>query len=573
MNKVVAIVPIRHNSQRVPGKNYRLLGNIPLYQYILNTLISSNVNNIIIDTDSPTIIDGLKSTYPSLIDSQKIIISKRPIDLCKPTVSMNDIIDSIFFRMPEILTLDTIVLQTHVTNPFLTINTINNAITMFVNSPDVSKSNSMVSVTKYQHRLWSSDGTPVNHNPKDLIQTQDLPKLYEENSNFYIFRVNSFYLNHNRLGTSVIFFELDFLEAWDIDTEQDFLFAQLILQQKKLINHDLLNKLQSHLHSEITTYRSLSFHSRPNTHSVMISAPYMIPDINTFKHFFNSLNIDVVIADVQERLSPEDLAKYNNLYHVALIGDDAFNSDVLAKSGVKALCKWGTGIDSISLDYCKAHNIDVFNTPDAFSVPVAQSIMAAIFGFLRNTFVSDSIMKKTDIWTKVQGKTLEESVIGIIGLGNIGSRLASYLIPFGPKILGYDIVSTIKLDGVENVSFNDILAQSDIVCLCTTLNSTSYHLINDQTIKLMKQNSFLINMARGPLIEQQCLIKAILNKQLAGAALDVFEHEPLHESSPFRQFPNVIISSHNTNSSPKYWEKVHINTIRNSLKALIKLAS
>lgn len=577
MNKVVAIVPIRHNSQRVPGKNYRTLGDRPLYEYIINTLLMSNIDRIIVDTDSPNIIKGIKEKYVEMLKSDRIIISIRPVDLCDPKISMNDIIASVIYRLPEILTLNTIIFQTHVTNPFLTVETINKAITRFKELPnDVGYS--MVSATRYQQRLWNKNGMPINHDPKELVQTQDLPILYQENSNFYIFRISTFYVGYNRISSDVVFYELDMFEAWDIDTEKEFRMAELIMEEKnkdeklkgdELINKQLLNTLTTSLQMEINEYKLKGKTIRP---TVMISAPYMMKDIETFKRFYEMMNVNVIVAEVEERLSAKDLIKYHKLYQVALIGDDGYNAETLSNCGAKALCKWGTGIDSIDVEYCLKNGIEVYNTPNAFSVPVAQSIMAAIFGFIRTTFASNEMMhNEKGSWVKLQGRTLEECTIGIIGLGNIGKHLVNYLRPYNCRILGNDIISEIRLEGVNHVSLEEVLSGSDVVCLCTTLNPTSNYIINSDTIKMMKKGAYLINMARGPLIEENCLIEAIEKGELGGAALDVFEREPLSEKSKFRELKNVIISSHNTNSSPKYWEKVHINTIRNSIKALNKL--
>lgn len=569
MSNIVALVPIRHASQRVPGKNYRLLGKRPLYEYVMDTLIKSRVEKIVVDTNSEKIVGGLADKYSSEIMSGRMVISSRPEELCEATISMNRIIGSVIERFPEVFKDETVIFQTHVTNPFLTVESVNGAIEKYIAISNWG--GSMISVTGYQNRLWKENGEAINHDPNVLIQTQDLPKLYEENSNFYVFRVGTYRKRNNRLGDrGVMFYELDKIEAWDIDTEKDFEMAQMILEKSNKINGELLNVLKKELNTEIEIYME-KMREMSDGHSVMISAPYMMKDIETFKNFYERLNVNVVVADVKERLSSKDLVEYHHMYDVALIGDDGYNGETIRNSGVKALCKWGTGIDSIDQEYCRKNGVGVYNTPNAFSVPVAQSIMSAILGFMRTTFGSNEMMKNSDRWVKLQGRTLEEITVGIVGLGNIGSTLAGYLRGFGTRILGNDINEGIRLDGVENVTLEGLLRNSDVVCMCTTLNPTSNHIINEHTIKMMKRGGYLINMARGPLVEQKCLIEAIKNGHLAGAALDVFEEEPLPRVSEFREFKNVIISSHNTNSSPKYWERVHINTIRNSLKALIKI--
>jgi D-3-phosphoglycerate dehydrogenase len=370
---------------------------------------------------------------------------------------------------------------------------------------------------------------------------------------------------------------MDIIESWDIDTEEDFQIAELILRQRKTThlhsNPNINSNLLEYLNTELRPLMSQVNQQASTTPTILISAPYMMQEIETFRYFYQQLNIKTIIAPVEERLSEQDLAQYHQQYQVALIGDDAFSADILKKSGVKALCKWGTGIDSIDIESCRDLNIPIYNTPNAFSVPVSQSIMAAILGFARQTFHSNSEMKHSNRWVKFPAKTLEEMTIGIVGLGNIGRHVARLLNDFHAKVVGYDILNPHQLPSIpyltQTESITDLLKQSDIVCLCCTLNPTSYHLINHKTIYQLKKGAYLINMARGPLIQESALVEAIQDQHLAGAALDVFEVEPLPESSQLRRLPNVIISSHNSNSSPKYWRNVHLNTIRNSLKALL----
>jgi len=571
--KTIAIVPMRHHSQRVTQKNYRTLGNLPLYQHIIETILSCDqIEQLIIETDSPNIKAGVQEKY----SGARITILDRPETHTSPEISMNQILILAVKRLLEskLITEQTMIIQTHATNPFLTTHTIESALEQFRES----QPETLMTVAKYQKRLWTPDGQPLNHSPTKLLQTQDLRPVYEENSSLYLFTVKTLLLHQNRLGGHIKFYAMNLLESWDIDTEEDFQIAELILKHKKgtrseqlpqHLNHDLLNYLTNELRDLTNEYQNVS-QGEP---TILISAPYMMPEIETFCHYYKSLGINTIVADVEERLSAEDLKKYQGQYQVALIGDDQFNAETLEKSNVKALCKWGTGIDSIDQEYCRDHQIPIYNTENAFSVPVSQSIMAAVLGFARQTFHSNHEMKNTNNWVKYPARTLEEMTIGIVGLGNIGRHLARFLSPFGPEILGYDIVSKIPaIPGITRLdSLKDLLNKSDIVCLCSTLNETSHHLINQNNIYQMKPHSYLINMARGPLIQETALVEAIQNNHLAGAALDVFEVEPLPESSQLRKLPNIIISSHNSNSSPKYWRKVHLNTIRNSLKALIRL--
>lgn len=216
--KIVALVPMRHHSQRVPGKNYRLLSGKPLFHYIINTLISCpEVDQIVVDTDSDVILTDLKSNYP------EVMCVERPQHLRADAISMNEILiyDSGLVEAD-------LYLQTHSTNPFLKAATISRAINDFLaNSPPYD---SLFSVTRLQRRLWDEQTRPINHDPNVLLQTQDLPPVYEENSCIYLFRRSTLVGRRNRIGDNPLMFEMSAEEALDIDEESDFLFAEALMK-------------------------------------------------------------------------------------------------------------------------------------------------------------------------------------------------------------------------------------------------------------------------------------------------------------------------------------------------------
>lgn len=215
--KIVALVPMRHHSQRVPGKNYQLLAGQPLFHYIITTLLTcAEISEVVVNTDSTTIMDGLREHFP------EVHILERPGHLRDDTVPMN-----------EILLHDTtqveadFYLQTHSTNPLLRIETISLATQTFLsNYPTYD---SLFSVTRLQTRLWDHLGRAVNHNPAILLQTQDLPPMYEENSCIYIFTRQTLLSRRNRLGERPLMFEIDPAEAWDIDDELDFQITDFLI--------------------------------------------------------------------------------------------------------------------------------------------------------------------------------------------------------------------------------------------------------------------------------------------------------------------------------------------------------
>lgn len=216
--KIVALVPMRHHSQRVPGKNYRMLQGKPLYQHILDTLLQvPEIDQIVVDTDSPVIIEGVHEHY------SQIKVLERPQELQADNISMN-----------EILLYDTaqvnadLYLQTHSTNPLLKAATLSSAIQALESA--FPGYDSLFSVTRLQTRLYDELGRAINHNPAVLIQTQDLPPVYEENSCIYLFTRENLVQRRHRIGERPLLFEIDPDEAWDIDEEVDFKLVELLLK-------------------------------------------------------------------------------------------------------------------------------------------------------------------------------------------------------------------------------------------------------------------------------------------------------------------------------------------------------
>jgi D-3-phosphoglycerate dehydrogenase len=183
----------------------------------------------------------------------------------------------------------------------------------------------------------------------------------------------------------------------------------------------------------------------------------------------------------------------------------------------------------------------------------------------------DSEMK-AGRWEKIPGFSLAEKTLGVIGVGNIGREVTRRARAFGMRVIGHDPVAPppefVASTGIEMRSLERVLRESDIVTLHTDLNPTSQHLINAQTLQLMKRSAYLINTSRGPVVHEAALVEALQRKQLAGAGLDVFEFEPLPAHSPLREMSNVLIAPHNSNSSPAAWERVHQSTIRNLINGL-----
>lgn len=305
---------------------------------------------------------------------------------------------------------------------------------------------------------------------------------------------------------------------------------------------------------------------------VLISAPYFQPVLEQYRSFFEQHDIELVVPIVHERLSENELLQYINNIDGVICGDDRFTAHVLEQAvRLKVISKWGTGIDSIDLNAARQRGIAVKNTPNAFTDPVADTVLGYLLSFARQIPWMDANVKD-GIWNKRPGVALTESTLGIIGIGNIGQAVARRAHACGMRILGYDVrevpTSVIQEYEIVIVPLEDLLTESDFITLHCDLNPTTHHLIGSRQLNIMKPSSYLINTARGPLVDEVALVDALRSKKIAGAALDVFEVEPLPADSALRGFSNVLLAPHNANSSPSAWKRVHQNTIKNLLEVL-----
>ncbi len=309
------------------------------------------------------------------------------------------------------------------------------------------------------------------------------------------------------------------------------------------------------------------------TYTVLLTAPYMLPFLERFKPVFEKYNLDIIVPDVQERMEEDDLLKYSSQFDGAVCGDDRYSARVLEACSprLRVISKWGTGVDSIDASACSRFDIKLCRTPNAFTTPVADTVLGYMLAFARRGPWMDAAMKRGE-WEKIPGKTLSECTLGIIGIGNIGKAVTRRARAFGMKVLGTDIVEVdhvfISESGIHMTDLESLLADSDFVSVNCDLNPTSHHLVNANTLARMKSSAVLINTARGPIVDETSLVAALSSGQIGGAALDVFEFEPLPLDSPLLKMDNVMLAPHNSNSSPTAWERIHWNTIKNLVEGL-----
>jgi D-3-phosphoglycerate dehydrogenase len=307
---------------------------------------------------------------------------------------------------------------------------------------------------------------------------------------------------------------------------------------------------------------------------VLVSAPYMQPVVERFRPMFEENGVELFIPPVHERFEEADLLQWIADIDGVICGDDRFTERVLVSATrLKVISKWGTGIDSIDSAACERLGIALRNTPDAFSQPVADTVLGYVLCFARGLPWLDGQMKAGE-WQKVPGRSLRESTLGVIGVGNVGKAVVRRARAFGMTVLGNDPAPMpaefVAETGIKMVSKEVLLGASDFVSLNCDLNPTSFHLLSDAEFRLMKCSAALINTARGPIVDEPALVRALQAGKIAGAGLDVFEVEPLPADSPLRAMSNVMLAPHNANSSPEAWERVHQNTCANLLEELYR---
>ena len=214
--RIAALVPMRHSSERVKGKNYRELAGIPLYHHIVRTLLAvPQISQVVIDTDSDLIFEDAARAFPD------VVLLRRPEHLRSGDTPMNDVLLNTVDQIDA-----EVFLQTHSTNPFLSAATVESAIQRYLDGEN--DCDSVFGVTRLQARLWTADGKPVNHDPAVLLRTQDLEPIYLENSTMYIFTPDILRERGNRIGANPLLVEVPAQEAVDIDEEWEFELAQAI---------------------------------------------------------------------------------------------------------------------------------------------------------------------------------------------------------------------------------------------------------------------------------------------------------------------------------------------------------
>jgi D-3-phosphoglycerate dehydrogenase len=291
---------------------------------------------------------------------------------------------------------------------------------------------------------------------------------------------------------------------------------------------------------------------------VLVSNLMMLNEKSRFDAELKQLGYAPIWAEVRQFLDEAACVQLVGEIDGWLAGDDQITRTVLeaALPRLKVIAKWGTGTDSIDKEAARDLGVPVLNSPGAFADAVAECAIGMTLMLTRHLRNIDRDIR-AGAWPKPQGMELRGATLGMIGYGAIGGRIAELGRAFGMEVVFHDPV----IEGSQ--SPKKVAAQADVLCLACALTSENHHLVNAELLATMKPTALLVNVARGPLVDEDALVDALVNCRIAGAALDVFDQEPLPTGSLLRGMDNVVLSSHNANNGWRAVEAVHANTLKN----------
>ena len=279
----------------------------------------------------------------------------------------------------------------------------------------------------------------------------------------------------------------------------------------------------------------------------------MLGMIGTFKPIFQKYNFDVTAANVVQTLSVEELVEIVPKHDGWIIGDDPATHEVFKagkKGKLKAAVKWGIGVDNVDFKACEKLGIPITNTPNMFGNEVADIAVGYLIALARETFQTHQGICDGK-WPKPRGISLRNKVVALIGYGDIGRNVAKRLLAAEMKIIAYDPYATEQSEmlSVNKARWPDRLGEADFIVVTSSLTKTSHHMINKKTLGLAKKGVRIINVGRGPIIDEKSLEDALQSGIVYSAALDVFEEEPLPMKSKLRAHPRCIFGSHNSSNT------------------------
>jgi len=286
---------------------------------------------------------------------------------------------------------------------------------------------------------------------------------------------------------------------------------------------------------------------------VLVTCPPMLGMKEHFIPIFESHDVEVYCPDVVQTMSEQELIELVPKFDGWIIGDDPATRDVFAagKAGkLKAAVKWGIGVDNVDFDACKELDIPIINTPNMFGAEVADIAMGYVIALARETFQIDDGIRQGE-WPKLRGISLAEKTVALIGFGDIGKNTAKRLLAADMKVIAYDPTakSSAELGAVEMATWPKRVEEADFIVVTCSLTPSSHHLLNADVLSKSKDGVRVVNVGRGPVIEEVALEAALRSNKVYSVALDVFEVEPLPRDSYLRTHPRCIFGSHNASNT------------------------
>lgn len=280
---------------------------------------------------------------------------------------------------------------------------------------------------------------------------------------------------------------------------------------------------------------------------ILVTCRQMQVELPRHRERIEKFGYEVVAPELdgRQQFTAAELLEYKDRLVGIIAGDDQLDREFFdGATRLKTVIRWGIGMDSVDHEAAREHGVTVRNTPGVFGQEVADSAFGYILNLVRGYIAVDAAVRRGE-WPKLEGVTLAGSQLGVVGFGAIGREIAKRGVGFGMEIVAFDPFVDAALKGVSIVDLDKLLATSRFIVLACPLTAQTFHLIDAQRLALVRPDAYLVNVARGAVVLERDLIDALKNRRLAGAALDVFEVEPLPLDSELRLLPNVVLGAHN----------------------------
>jgi len=286
---------------------------------------------------------------------------------------------------------------------------------------------------------------------------------------------------------------------------------------------------------------------------IVVTCPPMLGMIDNFRSIFEKHDIEITTPEVIQTLTVEELKKLVPQHDGWIIGDDPATREVFiaGKAGkLKAAVKWGIGVDNVDFDACKELEIPIINTPNMFGAEVADIAVGYVIALARETYEIDRSVREA-YWPKPRGISLSGKTVALIGYGDIGKSTAQRLIAANMNVIAYDpsIETEEEIENVEMAKWPSRIEEADFIVVTCSLTPSSKHMLNADVFEKVKKGVRVINVGRGPVIDEKALEEALKSEKVYSAALDVFETEPLPMTSYLRTHPHCVFGSHNASNT------------------------